>query len=289
MIAGILDRCTPPPRTLSALNRARLDFSQEYIEHGYKEFCIPADARGQWQMEQNYLHIWPCQRYMLIALPNPDGTFTATLFYPHQMFEALRTPEDVLALFRTNFADALQLIGEAELVHQFFHSPAGALFTMRCSHYHVGDRMVLLGDAAHAMVPFYGQGMNAGFEDVFTLAALLEAYPAARRHQAFALYSERRRPDAHAICDLALYNYWEMSTGVTSPVFRLKRWAVGWLHCLLPRYVLPLYTMVAFTNIPYSRVLAAHRRQERLIEASLVAAGLAIAGGAAYRLLVGQR
>jgi kynurenine 3-monooxygenase len=154
----------------------RFDFSQEYIEHGYKELHIPADAAGSFQMEKNALHIWPRESYMLIALPNPDGSFTLTLFFPFKgdpSFETLKTKESVKAFFESTFPDAYCLM--PDVLEDFFHNPSSSLVTMKCYPW-VRNQTLLIGDAAHAIVPFYGQGMNAGFEDCSQLNHLLDVY-----------------------------------------------------------------------------------------------------------------
>lgn len=241
-----------------------LNFSQEYTRHGYKEFYIPAGPRGEFRMPKNYLHIWPRREFMLISLPNTDGSFTASLFYPHDAFRSVRTDDDVVRLFRTQFPDALELMGEKAVCEAFCSNPVGSLVTVRCSLYHYTDKLLLLGDAAHAMVPFFGQGMNAGFEDLSVLLPLLQS-PSLARSVAFAEFSRLRVPDAKAICDMALLNYWEVSSGVASRVFRLKKRMYGIMHQLLPKTILPLYTMVAFTTMAYSRVYQRHQLQERLM------------------------
>lgn len=262
---------------------SRLDFSQSYIQHGYKEFCIPATGDGKWKFPENYLHIWPRCDYMLIALPNADGTFTATLFYPHAAFEAIQSDEDILGLFSEQFPEALEAMGKEQVVQDYRNNPTGSLVTMRCSKYHHKDKVLLLGDAAHAMVPFYGQGMNAGFEDLLVLNGLLGGCQ--DRAEAFSEYSRVRGPDAHAICDLALYNYWEMSTGVNSTCFRIKRALAGLIHRIAPRAFVPLYTMVAFSTIPYAEVVRRNRRQDQILAALASGAGLGLVGLLGYALL----
>lgn len=263
---------------------SRVDFSQSYIQHGYKEFCIPAGDNGKWRLSENYLHIWPRHDYMLIALPNADGTFTATLFYPHEAFEAIKSDEAVIKLFSEQFPEALEAIGTEKVTHDYRSNPTGSLVTMRCSKYHYADKVLLLGDAAHAMVPFYGQGMNAGFEDLLVLYKLLKS--SKDRAAAFSDYSRIRSPDAHAICDLALYNYWEMSTGVSSAYFRLKRTLAGLIHKIAPQTFVPLYTMVAFSTIPYAEVVRRNRRQDHIMAVLAGGVGLGLVGALGYILLL---
>ncbi|KAJ1547241.1 kynurenine 3-monooxygenase, mitochondrial precursor, partial [Cladochytrium tenue] len=202
----------------SLMRVERVDFEQHYIDHGYVELHMPPDeTTGGYRMDQHHLHIWPKHSYMLIALPNPDNTFTLTLFMPWSRFEAIKTEDDLLALFRSSFPDALRLIGQERLVADYFANPKGSLISIKCNRYHHSSRAVLLGDAAHAMVPFFGQGMNCGLEDCLVLDAALSKHlgapsagPAADRPdpdalaRALAEFSETRVPDAHAICDLAM-------------------------------------------------------------------------------------
>lgn len=252
-----------------------LNFSQEYTRHGYKEFYIPAGPQGEFRMPKGYLHIWPRKEFMLISLPNTDGSFTASLFYPQDAFNMICCDEDAIELFRSQFPDVLELMGEKAVCESFRCNPVGSLVTMRCSSYHYEDKLLLLGDAAHAMVPFFGQGMNAGFEDLSVLLPLLKS-SFLTRSAAFAEFSRVRVPDAKAICDMALLNYWEVSSGVASRIFRLKKRAYGIMHQLLPKTILPLYTMVAFTNMAYSRVYQRHRLQERLVNFFAIALFLSL-------------
>jgi kynurenine 3-monooxygenase len=194
----------------------------------------------------------------------------------------------VIKLFKDNFPDALELIGESRLVIDFMENPVGSLVTMRCSHYHHSDKIVLLGDAAHAMVPFYGQGMNAGFEDLSVLSSILSTQP--NLTIAFEEYSKKRKADAHAICDLALYNYWEMSSAVTSSWFKFKRMIYGKLHMLMPNVLVPLYSMVAFSNIPYAQAVRRHARQERIINTIIGGFGMTVFGLlGAFLLMMSRR
>lgn len=196
----------------------------------------------------------------------------------------MNSKQEVLALFETYFPDALELIGKETLLEDFFANPAGPLVTVKMNKYNYKDRVLMLGDAIHAMVPFYGQGMNAGFEDCEVLSKLLDEF-----HDdlgaAISAFTERRLPDAHAICDLALYNYTEMSTLVLSRKFLAKKWLYSWLHKLAPSTFVPLYTMVSFSRIPYSKAVEQRDRQEALVNCvghSVLASGVAFV---AYKLL----
>ena len=225
---------------------------QEPLGHGYKELSIPAAPGGGFRMEKNALHIWPRGEYMLIALPNADGSFTATLFLPNrgeESFEALRTSEEVRRLFERRFADAIPLI--PALAEEFFANPTGHLETVRCRPWSFQDHALLLGDAAHAIVPFHGQGMNAAYEDCDVLDGLLEQEDR-RWDEIFADFESRRRPNADAIAAMALENYVEMRSTVREPLFQLKKELSFHLEERHPRRFIPRYSMVMFHRIPYA-------------------------------------
>ncbi|KAL1923369.1 uncharacterized protein VTP21DRAFT_8349 [Calcarisporiella thermophila] len=254
----------------------RMNYQQEYIEHGYCELTIPPrhNEKGEpeYAMEPNFLHIWPRHSFMLIALPNPDKSFTCTLFMPFKNFDGIQTREDLLNFFRKHFNDSIALIGEERLVEEYFRNPRGSLMCVKCSPYHYSDKALIIGDAAHSMVPFYGQGMNCGFEDVELLFSLFDQFRVSPTHLAtssetqenkkdptlertLAAYTKMRHKDALAICDLAMYNYIEMRSSVVSPLYLMRKRVEAWLHLLMPRYVIPLYTMVSFTSIRYSEAV----------------------------------
>jgi kynurenine 3-monooxygenase len=242
--------------------RERFDYSQSYLAHGYKELYIPPKPGGGFQMEPNALHIWPRGGFMMIALPNQDGSFTCTLFWPFEgpnSFANLRQPEDVLRFFQETYPDAVPLM--PTLAHDFFANPTGSLVSIRCSPWHIRDRMVLLGDAAHAIVPFYGQGANAAFEDCVQLADCLRKSER-NWEKAFASFEQSRKPNADAIADLALANFIEMRDRVSSPLFRFKKKVEKLLHALFPHSFIPLYTMVSFTTIPYADAVEKAARQD---------------------------
>lgn len=183
------------------------NYSQEYIGTGYLELCIPAKD-NEFQMPPNYLHIWPRDSFMMIALPNQDKSFTVTLSMPFELFGQLQTQQQLLDFFRTHYVDALPLIGEQQLIKDFFKSRPQHLMSVKCKPYHYMDKALILGDAAHAMVPYYGQGMNAGMEDLTLLSSILnQELPL---DVALEQFTESRWQDAHAICDLAMYNYVEV-------------------------------------------------------------------------------
>ncbi len=245
--------------------RERFNYRQDYLEHGYKELSIPPGTGGSFQLESNALHIWPRQSFMMIALPNADGSFTVTLFWPFagpNGFDAIRTEADLYAFFEAQFPDALPLM--PTLAEDYFGNPTGSLVTIRCSPWHVEDRVVLLGDAAHAVVPFYGQGMNAAFEDVLVLDECLKAHMPDRR-RAFEAFEAARKPNADALADLALENFVEMRDHTGSKVFLMKKKGEKLLAKLLPSLYLPLYSMVTFSRIPYAHAVQRARRQNRII------------------------
>lgn len=264
----------------------RFDYSQSYLEHGYKELAIPAAEGGGFRLEPHALHIWPRGGYMMIALPNRDGSFTCTLFWPFHgpdSFESVRTPDDLIAFFRRTYPDTLSLM--PGLVDDFFANPTGSLVTVRCAPWQVDGRAILLGDAAHAVVPFYGQGANASFEDCVLLRDALRRH-GDDRAAAFAQFARSRRPHTDVLADLAIANFVEMRDRVAHPAFLLrKRWE-HLLARLFPRWYLPLYTMVSFSRIPYAEAVARARRQQGWVWGTLgaIIAMLALAG----YLLVGR-
>ncbi len=247
----------------------QFNFSQSYIEHGYKELHIPTGVAGSFQMEKNALHIWPRESYMLIALPNPDGSFTLTLFFPftgETSFETLSTKEKVTDFFKSVFPDAYALM--PQLLEEFFQNPSSSLVTMRCYPW-VRNKTLLIGDAAHAIVPFYGQGMNAGFEDCRVLNQLLDQF-ADDWDQVLPSFQEIRKPNADAIAKLALHNFVEMRDLVNDADFILRKKIESKLHELFPEKWIPLYSMVTFhENIPYSVAYETGQKQKRIMEGVL--------------------
>ena len=247
---------------------ARFNFDQLYISHGYSELTIPPAADGSFQMEAEALHIWPRHDFMLIALPNFDGSFTVTLFMRFDPDEAgnpcyaeLKSAEDVVAFFEREFPDATPLI--ENLAEDFLGRPPSPLCTVRCSPYHKGEKVVLLGDAAHAVVPFYGQGMNAAFESARLLDELLATH-APDTGAALRAYSAQRVDDGHAIRQLALDHFADMSSSTADDVFLQARALEVHLENHLPDYK-SLYGMVSFSNIPYAQAVAKAKRQGELL------------------------
>ncbi len=252
--------------------RERCDYQQAYLAHGYKELCIPAGPDGQPRMEPNALHIWPRRSFMMIALPNHDGSFTCTLFYPHEgprSFAQLRTDDDVRRFFEETFPDAVPLM--PSLLEDFRANPVGAMVTVRTAPWHVGGKVALVGDACHAVVPFYGQGANAAFEDC---AVLAECVRAANNNweAAFATYYRRRKENTDALADLALANFIEMRDKSGTTLFQWYKTIDRALHRALPRFYTPLYTLVSFSRTPYATARARGRRQDGFLLIGLMAA-----------------
>ena len=251
---------------------AEFEYDESYLAHGYKELTIPPATDGSWQMEKNALHIWPRKSFMMIALPNPDGSFTCTLFWEFagpRSFESTRNHDDVRRFFNQEFPDAVPLM--PTLLEDFRDNPTGSLVTIRCAPWFYKDKVALVGDAAHAVVPFYGQGMNAAFEDCVVLDECLAKFPD-NRERAFAEYFARRKENADALADLAVDNFIEMRDKTASKIFRAKKKLDHLLEGLLPGIYLPLYTMVTFTRIPYAQAARRARCQDRIIYATIIVA-----------------
>ncbi|MEP7250462.1 MAG: FAD-dependent monooxygenase, partial [Spartobacteria bacterium] len=215
--------------------------------------------------------IWPRKSFMMIALPNPDGSFTCTLFWEFdgpRSFATTTADDDVRRFFDEEFPDAVPLM--PALLEDFRENPTGSLVTVRCAPWHYGDKVALVGDAAHAVVPFYGQGMNAAFEDCVIFDQCLAEFPNDRK-RAFAEYSAQRKANADALADLAVANFIEMRDKTASRTFRAKKKLDHTLEGLLPGLYLPLYTMVSFTNIPYAEAERRARRQDAIVYASIFA------------------
>jgi kynurenine 3-monooxygenase len=256
----------------------RFDYSQDYLTHGYKELTIPPGPNGEFLMEPHALHIWPRGSFMMIALPNRDRSFTCTLFWPFEGphgFAALKSEADVLDYFRDQFPDAVPLI--PDLGPAFVANPTGSLVTVRCQPWHVDDRVVLVGDASHAVVPFLGQGMNAAFEDCTVLRDCLERN-GADRGRALAEYERLRKEHVDALADMCVENFIEMRDKVGSRLFRWRKKMVVFLHALFPRSYLPLYTMIEFTRIPYADARRRARQQDWIVRGVALIALVAIVG-----------
>ncbi|MBN1207449.1 MAG: FAD-dependent monooxygenase [Myxococcaceae bacterium] len=224
--------------------------TQELLSHGYKELTMPPGPGGAFRMEKHALHIWPRGTFMLIALPNEDGSFTCTLFLPFEgpvSFASLDSPARLTAFFEEQFPDALPLI--PALTQDFFHNPTGSMITVKSQSWHVGGRALVLGDAAHAIVPFFGQGMNCGFEDCGVLDGLLARH--SHWEEAFDEFFRLRKPNADAIADMAVENFIEMRDSTASPRFLLEKGVEKVLLNAFPGQFLSRYTLVSFSRVPY--------------------------------------
>jgi kynurenine 3-monooxygenase len=249
------------------LQHDRFDYQQHYIDCGYKELTIPPTSSGEFAMEVNALHIWPRKDYMLIALPNLDKTFTCTLFFPFEgetSFKELDTEQKVKAFFEMTFPDALPLM--PDYINEFFHNPTSALVTVKCHPWIRNDQFALIGDAAHAIVPFFGQGMNAGFEDCRVLDELIGHYNDDWA-SILSRYQESRKPDADAIADLAINNFIEMRERTADPKFLLQKKIEARLHEKYPDKWIPAYSQVTFSpHIRYSEALQRGQKQEAIMQ-----------------------
>jgi kynurenine 3-monooxygenase len=261
-------------------------YDESYLEHGYKELTIPPAPDGSWQLEKNALHIWPRKSFMMIALPNPDGSFTCTLFWQFKgarSFESTTSDQAIRRFFDEEFPDAVQLM--PNLLEDFQLNSTGSLVTIRCAPWIYKDRIALVGDAAHAVVPFYGQGMNAAFEDCVVLNESLAQFPSDRA-RAFAAYFEQRKPNADALADLAVQNFIEMRDKTASRIFRAKKKLDHLLEAMLPEIYLPLYSMVTFTRIPYAQAARRARLQDVVIYGGIIVLGVIVILFLARRLLL---
>ncbi len=237
----------------------------EWLDHAYKELTLPSDEQGGHRLDPNALHIWPRGELMLIALANPGGDFTVTLFAPTETFDTLTTAAAVERFFDDEFADFVGLV--PDLAEQFAANPTGTLGTVRASGWSHADRAVLVGDAAHGIVPFHGQGMNAAMESVRALARHLR--DADDLATAFARYEAERKPDGDAIADMALANYVEMRAGVVDPDYLAKRALALELERRHPSHLSPRYNMVMFSTMPYSEAKLRAERQAAIIATAL--------------------
>ncbi len=245
----------------------RLSFSIDWLSHSYKELTIPATENGSFQAEHNALHIWPRGENMLISLPNLDGSFTVTLFLAHQTgndnFEKLNTPEKVNEYFEREFPDAKALM--PNLTEEFFENPTGNLGTVKCYPWNVMGKTLIMGDAAHAIVPFYGQGMNASFEDVVVLDKFIEKHEG-DWETTFSEFQKERKIDADAIADLAIDNFYEMKEHTANPLFQEKRKLEVAFEDNFPNKYNSKYSLVTFNaDIPYSEAMKRGRAQDKAI------------------------
>ncbi len=228
--------------------------NEDISTHGYKELTIPAAANGDFKLDPNALHVWPRGGFMLIALPNLDHSFTVTLFLANEgdeSFATLDTAAAVSDFFERHFSDAIPLFDD--LTGEYFENPTGMLGTVRCEPWHVDGKVALIGDAAHAIVPFHGQGMNCAFEDCFELDRCLDETDGQDLAATFALFQQRRLPNANAIADMAIENYIEMRASVRDPYFHLKKQLAFALEKRFPTQFVPRYSMVMFHHVPYAQ------------------------------------
>ncbi len=249
------------------LQHDRFQYSQYYTDFGYKELTIPPGDNASFRMEKNALHIWPRGNYMLIALPNTDASFTCTLFFPFEgepSFETLNTKEKLGLFFRETFPDAVPMMPTLE--DEFFANPTSSLVTIRCYPWVLEDRFALIGDAAHGIVPFFGQGMNCGFEDCSVLDNLIGKY-GDDWMAILSIYQELRKPDGDAIAEMALNNFIEMRDKVSDPRFLLQKKMEARFHEKYPDQWIPAYSQVTFNpQIRYSEALRNAARQEAIMQ-----------------------
>jgi kynurenine 3-monooxygenase len=260
-----------------SLDHRGFDYSQDYLEHGYRELTIPA-RDGEFALDPDALHIWPRGSSMMIALPNLDRSFTCTLFWPRSELEALDTPAAIEAYFRVHYPDVVDLM--PTLADDFMHNPIGSLVTVRCWPWvHAGENctVALVGDAAHAIVPFFGQGANCAFEDCIEIDRCLSENDGDWA-PALAAYQDRRKANCDAIAEMALENFVEMRDKVNSRAFQFKTAAQHALERRLAGRYMSRYELVSFTTIPYAEIPARMRRQNLALGGAATLAALVAAG-----------
>ncbi|KAI1291083.1 Kynurenine 3-monooxygenase [Halotydeus destructor] len=264
------------------MKTSRMNFSQEYIDHGYIELAILPDQNGRHKMEVNSLHIWPRESFMMIALPNQDGSYTVTLFMPFAWFESISTEDKLIDFFNQHFPDAIDLIGKDKLIEDYFNTKPGSLMSVKCSPLNMNNQALIIGDAAHAMVPFFGQGMNCGFEDCLLLDEILNSMDSSKNSNgaknlgdAFVSFSKQRTADCHSICDLAAENYVELRNSVNKRGFLMRKKLDLALNQFFPQSWIPMYSMVTFTRMKYADCIKMRHRQDKIIQ--YVASGSLIA------------
>jgi len=249
----------------SIVEKADIQYVKKPLGHGYKELTIPPLESGKFRIEPNALHIWPRGNHMLIALPNNDFSFTCTLFFPMTgatSFETVKTEKDILDLFQSQFHDAIKLI--PNLVEDFQKNSTGDLASVYCKPWHLGDKALLIGDAAHAVVPFFGQGMNASFQDCSTLAKLMGQNKNDWK-TIFNTFSSVQVENGHAIADMAIENYLEMRDHVNDTEYKKRRNVELKLERMFPGQFIPRYSMVSFHQIPYAEVYQRGGKQFKII------------------------
>ncbi|WP_410879765.1 FAD-dependent oxidoreductase [Myroides sp. DW712] len=254
--------------------RSRFEYQQSYLPIAYKELMIPAKAEGGFAMDEHSFHIWPRKDFMLIALPNMEGSFTCTLFMPYQgavSFDSIQTPEEIKTFFQTHFPDALQLM--PDLLELYRDNPVNALVTTRCFPWVYQDKVALIGDAAHAVVPFYGQGLNAGLEDVDVLLDCLQRNPE-NWTEALDQYQHSRKVNADAIAELSYRNFKEMSEQTANPLFLLRKKIESKFAKKYPDLWLPLYDRVTFSQGTYQEALAIGDQQAKIMDVIMAIEGI---------------
>ena len=279
--------------------QSQLELTQSFIEHGYLELRIDPDESGSFKMEPNYLHIWPRGQYMMIALPNKDCSFTCTLFMPNNILDQIADPEGGLRFFEKNFPDSIELIGADKIKETLSQVRPSSLISIKCKPYHYKDKVVLLGDSAHAMVPFYGQGMNCGFEDCLVFDELLDEYLDNNNKEAsidgkvigliMEEYNRRRCPNGHSMCELALYNYIEMRDLVNNWSFIMRKKLDDFLYRVFPSKWVPLYTMVTFSRIPIHECVHKRAEQDKLLDKIFKCCSMSLALGVTSFMLLRSR
>ncbi len=250
----------------------RYNYNQFYIEHGYKELTIPSGQNGNHLLNKEALHIWPRKNYMMIALPNTDGSFTCTLFFPFEgdpSFASLNNDDKIMEFFHTQFPNAVPLM--PTLLSDFNTNPNASLVTVKCYPWIYQDKSMLIGDAAHAIVPFYGQGMNAGFEDCWHLIDIIDKHPHASWDTLMNQYQLRRKKNGDAVADLALQNFIEMRDLVADPQFLLRKKIEKEIGRRYPDLFNSVYEMVSFSQTPYDIALRSQKAQDILLEKILQA------------------
>lgn len=254
--------------------RSRFDYSQHFLDVGYKELTILPNDDGSHKMDKNAFHIWPRDTFMFIAMPNLDGSFTCTLFMPFEgeiSFENLKTKKDIGSFFKTYFPNVRKDIDS--LTKDFFENPTSAMVTMKCYPWTYWDKVALVGDAAHAIVPFYGQGMNAGFEDIYVLNQLMESH-GDDWESIFNEYQKRRKPNADAIAELSYRNFLEMSSKTADPQFLLQKKIEKRFAERYPDLWIPAYSRVTFSDRPYTEALAIGDGQEAIMKQVMALPGI---------------
>jgi kynurenine 3-monooxygenase len=245
--------------------RSRFDYSQDFIDVGYKELTILPNLDGSHKLDKNSFHIWPRGEFMFIAMPNLDGSFTCTLFMPFEgetSFESIKTKAGARTFFESHFPNVRHDIDN--LTEDFFKNPTSAMVTMKCYPWTYWDKIALVGDSAHAVVPFYGQGMNAGFEDIFVLNQMIGKY-GDDWERIFQEYQKERKPNADAIAELSYRNFLEMSSKTADPKFLLQKKIEKRLADRHPDKWIPAYSRVTFSDRPYAEALAEGDAQEEIM------------------------